>query len=181
MQETNGADPWLVACTSPCDVDLPVGPNYRIEGEALKPSATFIAPECAARHGHRAWRIEGTLCRWHRLRVRRWKRFGRRRRSADVQLGLSPLAEQPSSFSVPTPFWLAMGGAAAVVATGMGLILANAKTMAALHADALQQATAAASVRGRSDLARGWTGAGASPTRFTLPPAIGVPLWTGRF
>jgi len=36
-----GTEKWVLACTSPCDIELPVGDDYRVQGTDVKRSDTF--------------------------------------------------------------------------------------------------------------------------------------------
>ena len=41
---------WVTACVSPCDVNVPVGDQYRISGDGVRPSSSFFLKASAGEH-----------------------------------------------------------------------------------------------------------------------------------
>jgi hypothetical protein len=180
QEDTTGDGNWQTVCAPPCDAQLPVAPDYRIEGGGLKTSSVFKIAGAPGEHvtitvngGSKAWFVLGIVI----------TPIGGLLALIGSVIGLAgsvaasePGAGQQAANNVAATGWVtfAVGGAALV--GGILLIINNAKTSTtqessggqagAIQTDAWRHAPA-------------WREA--SPELKAMPPVVGVPLWTGRF
>lgn len=172
---------WVTACSAPCDVQLPVSSDYRIEGGGIRPSTVFQLTGNQGDHvtvtvnaGSTGWFVAGIVL----------TPIGGLVALVGGLVGLagsiaasSPTADLSNARSVAASGWTAFAIGAAALIGGVLLIVNNAKTTATqslsappqtglLHTDAWKRVP---------------TWREASPEEKALPPVVGVPLWTGRF
>jgi hypothetical protein len=172
---------WVTACSAPCDIQLPVSSDYRVEGGGIRPSTVFQLTGNQGDHvtvtvnaGSTGWFVLGIVI----------TPIGGLVALVGALVGLagSVAASSPSNLdpngarSVAAGGWTAFAIGGAALIGGILLIVNNAKTTTTqavsapqtglLHTDAWKRVP---------------TWREASPEEKALPPVVGVPLWTGRF
>jgi hypothetical protein len=179
LQQDDGE--WRTVCSAPCDMELPVAPDYRIEGGGLKSSSVFHLSGGPGEHvtvtvngASKAWFVIGIVL----------TPIGGLLTLVGGMMGLvgSVAASAGSGSDASTANSVAMAGwtsfaiGAAAVVGGILLIVNNARTTTSQELAAPQTGLLQSDAWKRAPTWRE-----ASPEQRALPPVVGVPLWSGRF
>ena len=185
QQRTERRDEWQTVCSGPCDVELPVGPDYRIAGGGMRPSGIFhltggpgnrvvvtVSP------ASKAWFVMGIVV----------VSIGGPVALVGLALGLvgslGTSTTTPGSIdhqnwaSVERAGWITFAVGAAAIVGGVVLIVNNSRSSTTLE-------NAAAAQTGLLVEGDAWkrvpTWHDAKPEEKAAPQIMAVPLWTGRF
>ena len=173
---------WQTVCAAPCDVQLPIAPDYRIEGGGLKDSGVF---KLNGNQGdHVTVSVNGASKAWFVIGIVITPIGGLFTLVGSV-IGLAGSVAAAASRgsgvsdanSVAVAGWTTFAFGAAALVGGILLIVNNSKTtttqdLAAPPQTGLLQTDAWKRVP---------TWREAPPEQRALPPVVGVPLWSGRF
>jgi hypothetical protein len=182
QQDATGAGDWTTVCAPPCDIQLPVAPDYRIEGGGLKTSSVFKIAGAQGEHvtvtvngGSKAWFVLGVVI----------TPIGGLLALIGSVIGLAgsiassasvPGSDQQAANNVAATGWITFGIGTAALVGGILLIVNNSKTTTMQENAGVQTGSLPADA---------WrhvpTWREASPEQKSLPPVVGVPLWSGKF
>jgi hypothetical protein len=187
LQQASGDGHWTTVCTGPCEAPLPLGAEYRVDGQGIQTSNSF--------------RLTGTAEQHVRLTVKPGSSTFHAVGLALVPIGLVTvllglLADFRAGFDSGfggsegpadphpdmTPGNVTMGVGAAVAVLGMVVMAVN--TTRAVFPDApspdpSSSEPAQAMEGDPTRIVPTWRAAERAP--IAPPPMLGVPLWTGRF
>jgi hypothetical protein len=170
---------WQTVCSAPCDIQLPVAPDYRIEGAGLKSSTVFNLSGGPGDHvtvtvngASKAGFVIGIVL----------TPIGGLFTLVGGMMGLvgslasSVGADTSGASQLATAGWTTFALGAGALLGGILLIVNNSKTTTTQELVAPQTGLLQSDAWKRVPTWRE-----ASPEQKALPPVVGVPLWSGRF
>ena len=185
-QDATHEDHWQVVCSAPCDMRLPVGPDYRVSGPGIRTSGTFGLDFESGKHetvtvsaASKPWFIIGivsTAAGGAAALVGAAVGLGASLASSvDTSNGDTASAQHENG--VAAAGWTVAGIGALAIVAGIILIVTNAKTRTTQD---LAHIAAPERVASAWQRVPAWKDAGSEP-RWISVPALGMPLFHGSF